>query len=55
MGNLPNNGGKICYWYNTGACNNGSSCTFHHACMRCGQFGHGALDSDKCKKTPTPK
>ncbi len=55
MTNLPNNGGKICYWYNTGSCNNGSSCTFHHACMRCGQFGHGVFDNDKCKKAPTPR
>ncbi len=52
---LPNNGGKICYWYNTGACHNGASCTFHHACMRCGQYGHGALETQKCGKPPTPK
>ncbi len=55
MQNLPNNGGRLCYWYNIGHCSNGTSCNFHHACMRCGEFGHGVLEGGKCKKAPSPK
>ncbi len=39
--------------FNTGSCNNGASCTLHHACMRCGQFGHNALGTQKRGKPPT--
>ncbi len=55
MTNLPNNGGRLCYFFNIGNCRDGNSCSFVHACFRCGQYGHGVLETDKCQKPPTPK
>ncbi len=52
--NLPNNGGRICYFYNLGDCRQ-DNCSYAHACFRCGEYGHGVLDKDKCRKPPAPK
>ncbi len=50
--NLPNNGGRICYFYNIGHCSNGNACNFQHACVRCGKHGHPVGD---CRQAPNPK
>ncbi len=52
--NLPNNGGRICYFHNIGNCTS-PNCSFAHACFRCGEYGHTVLEADKCKKPPIPK
>ncbi len=54
MTSLPNNGGRICYFFNIGNCTS-PSCTFQHVCARCGRYGHCVLDSDKCNQAPIPK
>ncbi len=51
---LPNNGGRICYFYNLGHCQRGNDCTFQHACARCGKHGHCVLDAS-CGQEPVPK
>ncbi len=51
---LPNNGGRICYFYNLGSCHRGSECSFQHACARCGKHGHSVIDGT-CTQAPVPK
>jgi hypothetical protein len=46
---VPGSGKPICLRYNKNTC---TGCSFEHACLRCGEYGHRLA---QCPKPPTYK